>query len=271
MKKSAPKFAAIQEYLGDWLDQLAQVRKGDEYAAILDELETSEEPAFHRNLKVLDEHLSMAAAACSNFPDLLKEKAKLPPLMHEANVTVLNKLSEIRAVVGLARLGFRDVRFSGTPDFTASKDGQTTAIEVTRLGRSQGARSDVWDREGGAADMESLEEIGYHVGLMSSGGKVKDALSEAIYREIEEKYRQIRHLEVADLRIIWISLGRDYLTCHQYELEGMGLFKSMRRTAAKTVALAVQSHRAAGLCELLTHVALSPGRNLQDMLLDARQ
>ena len=265
-------FPAVKRWLGRWIEQLKTRGEGeDDYRVIADEIRLSaDDSSCVESLRRLDDHLRVACDLCTGFDSLIKEKSVLPPDIDEANKTVLNKLSEVRAVVGLARLGFRDIRFAGTPDFTASKDGQQAAIEVTRLGRSQGKRSDVWDYEAGAPDLESLEEVGYHVGLMSSGGNVEDALSEAIYREIEEKYRQIRDAEGADLRMIWISLGRDYLTCNQYELEGMGSFKSMPRTAAKTVALAVQSHGAAGLCELLTHVALCPGRDLQDMLLDTR-
>ena len=264
-------FPAVKRWLGPWLEQLETIGEPDDYRVITDELRSSaDDSAGRETLRRLDDHIRVASEVCTGFDSLTKEKSVLPPDIDEANKTVLDKLSEVRAVVGLARLDFRGIRFAGTPDFTASKDGQQAAIEVTRLGRSQGKRSDVWDYEAGAPDLESLEEVGYHVGLMSGGGKVEDALSEAIYREIEEKYRQIRDAEGADLRMIWISLGRDYLTCNQYELEGMGLFKSMPRTAAQTVALAVQSHRAAGLCESLTHVVLCPGRDLQDMLLDTR-
>ena len=271
MRDRLSDYPSIQASLGSWLRQLESLGSPDAYRVILSELGESEAyPEHVETLRLLDEHVRLATEVCSGFTRLIGEKSKLPADVDEANVAVLNKLSEIRAVVGLARLGFRDMRFAGTPDFTASKDGQPAGIEVTRLGRSQGKRSDVWDWEAGAPDLESLEEVGYHVGRMSSGGKVEDALSEAIYREIEEKYRQIRHPEGTYLRIIWISLGRDYLTCNRYELAGMGLFKRMPRTAANTVALAVQSHRAAGLCELLTHVALCLGRDSQDMLLDTR-
>ncbi len=268
----ATGYENIDRWLGVWLEQLKTRGEGeDDYRVIVDEIRLSrDESSWLESLRRLDDHIGVASEVCTRFDFLIKEKSVLPPDIDEANKTVLDKLSEVRAVVGLARLDFRGIRFAGTPDFTASKDGQQAAIEVTRLGRSQGKRSDVWDCEDGAPDLESLEEVGYHVGLMSSGGKVEDALSEAIYREIEEKYRQIRDAEGADLRMIWISLGRDYLTCNKYELEGMGTFKGMPRTAAKTVALAVQSHRAAGLCELLTHVVLCPGRDLQDMLLDTR-
>ena len=241
------RFAAIDKFLGPWVDQLAQIRKGDEYAVILSELENPEDPGLAKSLSLLDDHLSIASDTCSNFLDVLKEKPKLPTLIDEANTTVLNKLSEIRAVVGLSRLGFRDIQFSGTPDFTAYRNDAACAIEVTRLGRSLGRRSDVWDYEAGAPDLESLEEVGYHVGLMSSGGKVHDALSEAIYREIEEKYRQIRGAQGTNLRMIWISLGRDYLTCGLYELPGIGSLKNMSRTISGFVASAVQSHRI-GLC-----------------------
>ena len=264
------KFEAIDEFLGNWVNQLSDIRSGDEYATIVSELESPADSGFGEHLPLLDEHLSVASQSCLNFRDLLGEKAKLPSSIHEANATVLNKLGEIRAVVGLSRLGFGHIQFSGTPDLTASKDGQPAAIEVTRLGRSEGRRSDVWDVEVGAENLESLEEVGYHAGLMTSGGKVEGALSEAIYREIEEKYRQIRDAD-AHYRIIWISLGRDYLTCNKYELEGMGLFKSMSRTAASTAAQAVQSHREAGLCELLTHVVICPGRNLKDIVVDTGQ
>lgn len=263
------RFPAIKSLLGDWIDQLTRIREADEYAALVSELESPEDSGFGEHVPLLDAHLKEACDTCSNLPDLLKEKPKLPKQLDEANITVLNKLSEIRAVVGLSRLGFSSIEFSGTPDLIASKGAKRAAIEVTRLGRSEGKRSDVWDWEAGGTDPESLEETGYHIGLMSQGKKVTEALWDAIYREIEEKYRQVRDVE-ADLLIIWISLGRDYLTCSQHELEGIGLFKTMRGTQEETAALAIQSHLAAGLCKRLTHVVISPGRDLPDLFIKTR-
>jgi len=268
MRNTATIFPAIHRFFGGWIEQLRHIRTGDEYATILSEVESDSESS-REFFPILEDHLSLASDACSNFLELLKEKERLPAQIADANVTILNKLSEIRAVVGLSKFGFRNIRFSGTPDFMAVRQEDSAAIEVTRLGRSHGRRSDVWDWEGGAENLETLDEVGYRAGLMSTGGKVEGALSEAIYREIEEKYRQVRSAD-ATLRIIWISLGRDYLTCGLYELEGIGSFAKMPRTSAKTVALAVQSHRESGLCQQLTHVALCPGRNLDDLLVNLR-
>lgn len=271
MKRARNTYPTIDRFLGDWLEQLATIREQDEYAVILSELDSPDDSEYGNCLRLLDEHLTAAPDACSNFSEVIREKARLPKHLHQANVTVLNKLSEVRAVVGLSKLGFDHIRFSGTPDLMATKNGKVACIEVTRLGRSSGRRSQVWDRESGAPNLESLVDVGYRVGMMSSGGKVVDAISEAIYREIEDKYPQVRDLQDAALRVIWISLGRDYLTCNLYELEGMGgSFTHMPRTAAKAVALAVQAHCESGLCQLLTHVALCPGRELEDLMVDAR-
>lgn len=262
MKDRLRDYPTIQSSLGSWLVQLESLGSPEDYRVILSEIGESEEHPIHlQNLSLLDNHIKVATQVCRGFARLIGEKSKLPADLDEANKTVLNKLSEVRAVVGLHRLKFTELEFSEFPDLTAERNGRKFAVEVTRFGYSEGKRARVWDRTWG-----SLED-GVFMGLMSSDGLAPEAISEAIYREIEEKYPQLkRSSESVGGCILWISLGRDYLTAGVYELSGADTFGRMTRSATHALEAAIRDIVATDAYELLSHVVLCRGRDYADLV-----
>lgn len=253
------EYATIEKWLSPWLRQLGALGGLSDYHVILSEMDDT----GVRSLHLLNQHLELAAKQCSNFGNLVSEKDPLPQDLDEANRTVLNKLAEVRAIVGLQRLGFSHIEFIGSPDLKARLAADTCYVEVTRLGKSAGKRSKVWDAQAGSV------ESGLFIGTMHSGGAVEAAIGEAVYREIEDKYRQLKFCE-AENRILWISLGRDYLTAGRYELPGIGVSGKMQRTVTAALRTAVQDILATGTYEQLSRVVLSPGRDEQDIVVSLR-
>jgi len=257
-------YPQITKWLGAWLGQLKSIGDSDDYRVIVGELEEMEngvsQEEHDRNLKRLDYHLCIASTVSRNFDAVFLERRSIGSDLHEANRAILDKLAEVRAVVGLYRLGFENIEFVGTPDFAAVLNSRRFLVEVTRLGASMGKRSDVWDAESGSI------ESGLHVGIIVSEGKSNGALWEAIYREVEGKWRQLGQFAMQPSgRIAWISLGRDYLTAGRYELPGVGLWVKMNIPKVALDA-AVQQIRDTGLYVDLSHVVLSLGRDKDDLV-----
>jgi len=257
-------YPQIATWLGSWLEQLRNIGNPDDYRVIIRELEQMEgstaQEEHDQNLKRLDYHLCIASTNCKHFDSVFSEKRSLGSYVHEANRVILDKLAEIRAIVGLYRFGFEDIEFIGTPDFIASFGEKKLLIEVTRLGASTGKRSNVWDYELGSI------ESGIHAGLMVGGGKSDENLPDAIYREVEGKYQQLKNsTKQADGGIVWISLGRDYLTAGLYELLGVGTWVKMS-TPKRALDVAIQQIRGTGLYVDLSHVVLSMGRDNNDLV-----
>jgi hypothetical protein len=181
-------------------------------------------------LRLLEREVTLAVQYCPNFAALVAEKDPLPTDCDQANRSVLDKLAEVHAIVGLHRLGFGDIVFSGRPDFTASKDGNEYGIEVKRLGPSTGIRSDLYDERGGSV------ETGLFIGKASSNGKLPKALSHGLKGAIAEKALQLSKSRPQGNGIIWISLGRDYIPASKYETFGMpGYARGMRRTVEQSL------------------------------------
>ena len=254
----------IFKYLGPWLQQLSNMGGSEEYKIILNELEgvrsgTAQEER-EPNLERLDHHLDVASRVCGNFQSLFSEKRGLGNNVEKANEAIFDKLAEIRAIVGLHRLGFKNIKFAKTPDLLATLKGMGFLIEVTRLGASLGKRSKVWDL--GIGSVES----GIPMGMQVSGGKSVGTLSGAIYSKIEDKYPQLKKsIHKADGMIVWISLGRDYLTAGRYELPDVGLQLRMSN-AKKALDLAFQQIRNTGLYSSISYVVLSRGRDNDDLI-----
>ena len=258
------KYPLVGKWLGSWLEQLRNIGSPDDYRVIIGELEDIEggiaQEEHDQTLKRLDYHLCIASSVSRNFESVFSEKRNLGSDVHEVNARILDKLAEIRAIVGLHRLGFEDVEFTGTPDFVAALKLKKFLIEVTRLGASPGKRAEVWDKELG-----SLEQ-GWKVGAILEGEKASKALLDAIYDEVEGKCAQLKKSEIqADGWIVWISHGRDYLTAGLYELPDVGLLEELP-FAREALDAAVRQIRNTGLYGNLSHVVLSLGRDREDLV-----
>ena len=255
----------VSRWLGPWLRQLRNMGAPEDYRGILSELEEAgggtAQLQHNRDLGRLDCHLCIARKVCGDFESVFSERLQLGTDLHEANARILDKLAEIRAIVGLHLLGFEGIRFIRTPDLVATLEGKAFLVEVTRLGASTGKRADVWDWESGSI------ASGAHVGMEASGGRSVRTLFDAIYREIEGKYPQFKKSKCqADGRIVWISLGRDYLTAGRYELPDVGLQVRMSNPE-RALELALREIKGTGGYPGLSHVVLSRGRDHIDLVL----
>ena len=248
------RYPHISRWLGTWLSQLERMGEGDDYKVIVTEL--ANEERYRERLTALDNDLGIASIICKNFASVLNEKSSLPQKVDDANVTILDKLAEIRAVSGLYCRGFGQIEFVHTPDFAAQLGGKRFLIEVTRLGHAPGKRSDVYEQQGGSLP------VGFKLGLMVERGKGQDALSAAIYNAVIHEYAQLKKGRAVDWGIVWISLGRDYFVAGKYEQEGVGLFQRMERTTRGSlddVICELKKTVSQGLYARIKYVVLSKG------------
>ena len=244
-------YPLISKWLGSWLEQLNGMGNPSDYRVILSEFEEQ----CSQDLKRLEEHLGLACKNCANFVSVFSEKQSLGEDINEANARILDKLAEIRAVIGLSRFGFKDIEFIGTPDFAASSGNKRFLVEVTRLGASKGERADVWD------DTPSGS-----VSVMYGDGKSNERLEYAIYHEAVYKYQQFKKPTIqSDGWIVWVSLGRDYLTAGKYELPGVSTWVQMS-IPERALNHALEQIRCTGSYSNLSHVVLSLGRDNKDLI-----
>ena len=202
------------QFLGPWLSRLLEVCR-ETYAVVLGNFTDS---ASEPGLRLLESDVTEAVDYCANLEDLVAEKDPLPTDCDEANRVVLDKLSEVHAIVGLHRLGFTGIVFSEHPDLTATRGENEYGIEVKRLGPSPATaiRSDLYDQRHGA-----LEKDGWFVGLASQDGKFPSALSYGLKGAIAQKALQLLRSRPEGNGIICISAGRDYFAAGKYETFGL--------------------------------------------------
>ena len=252
----AGSYPMISKWLSPWLEQLCRIGSVDMYKTILSELEELKSGVateqHHQNLNRLNCHLCIASTICGKFEAILSEKKKLGDDVDEANRTILDKLAEVRAIVGLHRLGFQSIEFVKTPDFLVESGGKLFHVEVTRRGSSRMCPV-----------VQALNQIQIKV----IDGVDLDVLSKAIYHKIEQKYAQCeKSKHKADGAIVWISLGRDYLTAGKYERDLVGLEVMMPRAMQRALTMAANQIRDTGAYIGLSRVVLSPGRDKDDLM-----
>lgn len=204
------------------------------YIPLVFEILESDIRDLHRNLRLLDQDIALAAEVCSGFPQVMAEKA-LPDIeIDELARVILDKLAEVRAVVGLHRLGLKNITFVRSPDFAALLGTATCGVEVTRLGASPLNRS------------------------------IFDSISGAI----DGKRRQIRNMHGEyDKVLLWISAGRDYLAAGLKERRSVGLAVLMERTArAKLIEAVTQHYSCDQLSDRGLHFILSLGKRRNDII-----
>jgi len=259
----------IFKYLGPWLQQLLNMSGNEEYKIILNEFERVwggiAQEEREQNLERLDRHIDIASRVCSNFQSLFSEKRELGNDVEKANEAIFDKLAEIRAIVGLHRLDFKDIKFIKHPDLFAKFKGKNFLVEVTRLGNTTGKRADIYDSD----TIES--ESGIRTRQIFDGEKSKSVgvISEAIYYKIVDKYGQFRNPKYqSDGWIVWISIGRDYLTVPKYVMEYTEALAVMPN-AKRALDLAMQEiikDKKRGLYSCLSYSILSLGRDDSDLV-----
>ncbi len=241
------QFPNIAKWLERYLKKLSTLPSA-EYVVLRYELDNVGE--YQHRLDLLDSHLGTAGVQCSNFGQLIGELRGFGTNVDGANGMLLDKLAEIRAVVGLAEFGFDDIKFSRTPDLTATKDGNELAIEVTRIAASGGIRELSGD---------------YEIQLIAEGDE--DVLSlQLVTKAVAKRAQLLRANLTATNHILWISTGRDYFLAGRYEPKSAGLRKRMPNHLRQLVEKASVDDRITRDYPELVCLVASPGADAEPTL-----
>lgn len=238
----------IDRWLDPWIRQLSAFPK-EEYAVLRDELGDASQ--YREQLVLLDQHLDLASSTCTDFSRLISEHRNLGSDLDNANRQVLDKLSEIRAVVGLNEAGFTDIAFCGTPDLQAKSSGTTFAVEVTRISASGGPNE---------------PPQGIEVTLIKEGDQ-DDELFRQIITKALAKRDQLLNAGRASDHFLWVSTGRDYFTAGRYEPKNAGLRPGMPRHLEAMARTACSDSRIRDGYPELVYLGVSPGRDKKPLIL----
>lgn len=212
--RASTTYPNISQWFGPLLTRLRRF-DSQEYVVLRWELDHAhEERLYRRDLRLLDQHVALAAQVCHRFSQLIKERSKPGNDLHSANRMILDKLAEVRAIAGLHRMGFEDITHERTPDLSASQGGTTLAVEVARLAASSGDPP-ITDREIQITILEQRDHDAVR------------KLADEFFTKIEAKYAQLSRASIPGGHAIWISLGRDYLIAGRYERRLTGLRRKM--------------------------------------------
>ena len=240
-------YSNINAHLGPLINNLQKLSQS-EYVVLRHELaEVNSEEQYRQDVLRLDNHLALAAQHCLRFGRLTRERSRPGKDVANANRMVLDKLAEIRAVVGLHRSGFENIVFRETPDLSVDFDGKTLAVEVTRLSSSP---------------LHPLKLV-----EMLADGDDPQQLANEILGKVASKQAQLnQHRGTYTEDLIWVSLGRDYFTAGLYERPATALRARFSGYASDALSLAVSRIKATLTYPELSYVALCPGRDMHDYL-----
>lgn len=248
MRALLTAYPNIDRWLGRLVERLGRFPE-DEYVVLRDELtHAATEAQYRRDLQLLDDHLELAAKICSRFDRLMKERSGLGADLQQANRMLLDKLAEIRAIVGLHHLRFRGIAYEGTPDLSATGDSTTFAVEVTRLAASPGQTVPL-------------------LAMLWTGDGSEQELADELFSKIVAKYRQLSKASSKDGKyVIWISLGRDYFTAGRYERTLTGLRSRMSGYVSNALNRAVAKVQRQMRCQEPAYVVVCPGREEKEIV-----
>lgn len=216
IKSNLANYPLIEKFLGNIIEQRLAV-ECYEYGMLTAQL-LDGEPS-KPDLDRLEQVLKLGEEAnCMDFKLVFQER-ELPNKDRLIDSEIINILAEVKAFEFLHKHSFRDVtkikrkKDAKTVDFTAKRNSQNYAVEVTRLGL---ARSDKKKPK-----LDKLSRPPWLTIIYSKEPQNKRRIAEDIYDEVIDKYPQIR--EFCQRQIgIWkgmlvISNGRDYFVAGRYE------------------------------------------------------
>jgi len=203
-----------------------------------------------KDLESLEYVLQLGEKHCADFKYIFKER-KLPNKDLAIDGEITNILAEVRAFEFLWQRGFRDIcKIRRKPDtkivdFTARKDNQNYAVEVTRLGLAQADRKKprhiIEDDLIRYTVSEDNKLIGELVGkwFLTSGKENTPRIMEAIRDAIHNEYPQIKDfskIQGSDWRgMLFISTGRDYFVMNKYARAEFEMHRNAVEEALKRV------------------------------------
>jgi hypothetical protein len=171
-------------------------------------------------------------------------------------------VAEVKAFEFLHRHGFRDIarvkrkKGAKTVDFTAKRNGQNYAVEVTRLGLASSKRKN--------PELDKLSRPLLLTLVDSKKPQNRNRIGEDIWDEVIDKYPQIREFCQRQAGvwkgILVISNGRDYFVVRRYENNLYELQPVIVRTILKQVWKCLRNGQG---YECLHHILITMGKNLK--------
>ncbi|MBM2831562.1 MAG: hypothetical protein HW414_614 [Dehalococcoidia bacterium] len=178
-------------------------------------------------LTILDQVLQLGLLHCRDFKHIFKS-VSLPKMAEVADAQIGDLLAEVKAFEFLHAKGFTDIakirrsKAGKTVDFTAKKNGQNHAIEVTRLGLAQSDKKQpVYALRISTLRYAHCEDAdGFEFTRIDEGSN-KERLTKEISDALNNKYPQILEFcrrETGKWKgILFISDGRGYFPARKYE------------------------------------------------------
>jgi hypothetical protein len=254
VKSELLNYSFIKKFFGDIVDQRLGIEcyeYGMLTAPLLNEQSKSD-------LKRLQDVLQLGEAHCTDFKLIFQEREL--PRDPTIDGEIINILAEVKAFELLHRWGFRGItkikREQGTKtvDFTAKRNSQNYAVEVTRLGLARSERK--------KPEYDKLSRPPLFTMIDSKEPKNRSRIGEDIYDEIIDKYPQIREFCQRQFRdwkgILIISNGRDYFVAGRYENK---LYELQPGTVAQVLKQEWESLKQGQGCECLHHIAITMGKH----------
>jgi len=258
IKSNLQKYPFIKCYLEDIINQRLKI-ECYEYGMLTAQLLDGKlsEPDFTR----LEGVLELGEAYCIGFKSVFEER-KLPNKDRYIDSEIINILAEVKAFEFLHEHGFRDIarvkrkKGAKTVDFTAKRNRQNYAVEVTRLGLASSERKQ--------PQLEESSSPPFLTVIDSKRPQNTKRIAEDISDEVIDKYPQVREFCQRQAGvwkgILVISNGRDYFVASRYENKLYELEPStVRRILEQEWKLLKEGQG----YECLHHILITMGKDLE--------
>jgi hypothetical protein len=258
IKSTLQEYPFINCYLGAIINQRSKIgcyKYGMLTAQLLDGKPS--EP----DLAGLEGVLELGEAYCIDFKSIFGERT-LPNKDKYIDNEIINILAEVKAFEFLHRHGFRDIarvkrkKGAKTVDFTAKRNRQDYAVEVTRLGLASSKRK--------KPELDKLSRPPVPIVVDSKEPQNRNRIGEDIRDEVIDKCPQIREFCQRQAGVwkgvLVISNGRDYFVASRYEDKLYELEPStVRRILEQEWKLLKEGQG----YECLHHILITMGKNLE--------
>lgn len=224
IQQNISRYPCMQYFLGNIIDQRLKIqcfKYGMLTGQLLDEHSASD-------LDKLEHSLYLANLYCNDFALLFKGK-KLPQDPKTVDGQIIDVLAEVKAIEYLHGHGFQEIthikrkKNVKTVDFSAQRNGQYYAIEVTRLGLAQSVKKQpVYYYKDSKIDysIKCEDAEGYELSMITEGINTERIMIE-ISDTVQHEYPQIKEYCGRQANqwkgILILSSGRDYFVAGMYE------------------------------------------------------
>ena len=259
IKSNLQKYPFIECYLEDIINQRSKIERYERGMLTAQLLESE---SSKRDLTRLEDVLKVGEAYCIDFKSIFDER-NLPNKGKYIDSEIINMLAEVKAFEFLHRHGFRDIarvkRKEGakTVDFTAKRNRQNYAVEVTRLGLASSERKQ--------PQLEESSSPPFRIVIASNRPQNTKRIAEDISNEVIDKYPQVREFCQRQTGvwkgILVISNGRDYFVASRYENK---LYELEPSTARRILEQAWKLLKEGQGYECLHHILITMGKNLEE-------